>query len=157
MELVTGKDNEILRTPSQPVEKITPEIRELIRQMKKLMKQYGGIGLAAPQLGINLQIFVAQAYSQERGYQGKFYALLNPKIINLSQQTEKMEEGCLSLPHLYGEVERPKRIVLEALDEFGNKVKLKASGLLARIFQHEIDHLNGKLFIDRTKRVKELK
>ncbi|MEW5805715.1 MAG: peptide deformylase [Patescibacteria group bacterium] len=150
MNLITGKNKKILRTPAKPVEKITPEIRQLVRQMKKTMKESRGIGLAAPQVGVNLQIFVAQTYYQDEGYQGKLYAIINPKIVSLSKQTDKMEEGCLSLPKIYGEVERPKKITIEGLDEMGKKIKIKASGLLAKIFQHEIDHLNGILFVDKS-------
>lgn len=155
MELITGKDNKILRSRAEPVEKITSETRELIRKMKKIMKTNSGVGLAAPQIGIQKQIFVAELiYEDEEN--GTFYAAVNPKIINLSKEKEKLEEGCLSLPKVYGEVERPKKIVVEYLDEMGKKKRLKASGLLARIFQHEIDHLNGNLFIDLAKEIKQI-
>lgn len=155
MELITGKDNKILRTQAEPVDKITPEIRELIRKMKKIMKASNGVGLAAPQIGIQKQIFVAELlYEGEEN--GIFYAVINPKITNISKEKEKLEEGCLSLPKLYGEVERPKKIQIEYLDEMGKKKRLKASGLLARIFQHEIDHLNGGLFVDKVKEIKQL-
>ncbi len=155
MELITGKDNKILRTQAEPVDKITPEIRELIRKMKKIMKASNGVGLAAPQIGIQKQIFVAELlYEGEEN--GIFYAVINPKITNISKEKEKLEEGCLSLPKLYGEVERPKKIQVEYLDEMGKKKRLKASGLLARIFQHEIDHLNGGLFVDKVKEIKQL-
>lgn len=155
MELVTGKDNKILRAQAEPVDKVTPEIRELIRKMKKIMKASNGVGLAAPQIGIQKQIFVAELlYEGEEN--GIFYAVINPKITNISKEKEKLEEGCLSLPKLYGEVERPKKIHVEYLDEMGKKKRLKASGLLARIFQHEIDHLNGGLFVDKVKEIKQL-
>ncbi len=156
MNLETGKDNKILRTLAEPVERITPEIRELIRKMKKIMKTNNGVGLAAPQIGVQKQIFVAELlYEGEEN--GIFYAVINPKITNISKEKERLEEGCLSLPKLYGEVERPKKIQVEYLNEMGKKKRLRASGLLARIFQHEIDHLNGDLFIDKVKEVKNIK
>ena len=155
MDLITDKDNKFLRSQAEPVEKITPEIRELIRKMKKIMKTNNGVGLAAPQIGVNKQIFVAELlYEGEED--GIFYAAVNPKITNVSKEKEKLEEGCLSLPKLYGEVPRAKKITVEYLNEMGKKKRLKASGLLARIFQHEIDHLNGGLFIDKAKEIKKI-
>jgi len=155
MDLITDKDNKFLRSQAEPVEKITPEIRELIRKMKKIMKTNNGVGLAAPQIGVNKQIFVAELlYEGEED--GIFYAAVNPKITNVSKEKEKLEEGCLSLPKLYGEVPRAKKIQVEYLNEMGKKKRLKASGLLARIFQHEIDHLNGGLFIDKAKEIKKI-
>ena len=155
MDLITDKDNKFLRSQAEPVEKITPEIRELIRKMKKIMKTNNGVGLAAPQIGVNKQIFVAELlYEGEED--GIFYAAVNPKITNVSKEKEKLEEGCLSLPKLYGEVPRAKKITVEYLNEMGKKKRLKASGLLAIIFQHEIDHLNGGLFIDKAKEIKKI-
>ncbi len=155
MNIEIGKNNKILRSKAEPVEKITPEIRELIRKMKKIMKTNNGVGLAAPQIGVNKQIFVAELlYEGEED--GIFYAAVNPKITNVSKEKEKLEEGCLSLPKLYGEVSRAKKIQVEYLNEMGKKKRLKASGLLARIFQHEIDHLNGGLFIDKAKEIKKI-
>jgi peptide deformylase len=156
MNIVTGKNNKVLRTPAKPVEKVTPEIRELIRQMKKTLKENNGVGLAAPQIDVGLQIFVAQAYWGDKGPESKLYTVINPVIASFSSQKDKLEEGCMSLPGLYGVVERPKKIILEGLDEMGKKVKIKASGLLATIFQHEVDHLNGVLFIDKAKKVQKL-
>ena len=158
MNLVTGKDNKILRQPTESVEKVTPEIRELIRKMKKTMKEskVPAVGLAAPQIGINKQIFVVELLYDD-GEKGPEFAMINPKIIYASKETNTMEEGCLSIPKTYAEVERHKRIVVEFLDEMGRKKKIKASGLLARIFQHEIDHLHGKLTIDSAKNIKEIK
>lgn len=132
------------------------EVRALIARMKKTMRLVRGIGLAANQIGLSYRVFVAEV-SAERGGNNKFYALFNPKIEKSSKEKSVAEEGCLSVPgegdvlKVFGRVERPERIVVGALNKNGKSLKLKVWGLLARVFQHEIDHLNGILFIDRTK------
>ena len=110
------------------------------------MKKADGIGLSANQIGLDFKVFVAQA-------DGKFYAIFNPKILKSSEERAAMEEGCLSVPEVFGTVIRPAKIVLEGFDKNGKKLKIKAWGLLARIFQHEVDHLNGKLFIDKAEKL----
>ena len=154
MDIVLGKDEKILRAQTQPVEKVTPEIRQLIRQMKIKMKQADGIGLAAPQVGVGLRIFVIDRKHLECGDEIP-EAYINPEIISLSGKNIEIEEGCLSLPRLYGKAKRKERIILSALDELGKKVKIRAEGMLAIVFQHELDHLQGILFIDKCKEVKE--
>lgn len=131
------------------------ETDELIKKMREIMKKAPGIGLAANQIGYDFSVFVAQVpKSRDRGSDGKFYAIFNPKIIKYSAEKETAEEGCLSVPGgVYGAVERSSKIVLEGFDKNNRKLKIKAWGLLARVFQHEVDHLNGKLFIDRTKNI----
>lgn len=146
MEILTGENNPLLRQISQPVEHLNPEIRALINQMKIIMEKNKGIGLAAPQIGVSLRVIVCEI-------DNKFYAFINPEIIKTSTKTTVMTEGCLSLPHLYGDVERPEKIFLKALNIEGKKIKLKAFGLLARVIQHEIDHLNGVLFIDKAQNI----
>ena len=121
------------------------EIRELIKEMRAIMEKSDGIGLAANQVGLDYQMFVAQV-------DGKFYAVFNPEIAKSSKETEVLEEGCLSIPGVYDEVKRPDRVVLQGYDKNGKKLKIKAWGLLARVFQHEVDHLNGKVFLDRVKK-----
>ena len=118
------------------------EINELIRNMRVIMKAADGVGLSANQMGLDIKVFVAQV-------ENKFYAIFNPKIIKYSEHKDKLEEGCLSVPETFGVVERPTRIVLEGLDKNSRKIKIKAWGFLARVLQHEIDHLEGKLFTDR--------
>ena len=120
------------------------ETQELLYKMRVAMKKANGIGLSANQIGLDLNMFIAQV-------EGKFYAIFNPKIIKISEEHNLMEEGCLSVPEIYGNVERPSKITLEGLDKNGKSLKIKAWGLLARVFQHEFDHLNGKLFIDKAK------
>ena len=118
--------------------------------MKETMEKHQGMGLSANQVGLDLSLFVAK-------YNQKFYVVVNPKILKVSKEKKEMLEGCLSLPKILANVKRPKSVVLEALNEKGKKIKLKAKGLLARIFLHEIDHLNGILIIDRTKEIYQLK
>lgn len=120
------------------------EIRELTQKMREIMKKASGIGLSANQIGLDLKVFVAQPDK-------KFYAIFNPEIVKEAGDPILMEEGCLSVPGAYGAVERADKAVLTGWDQNNKKVKIKAWGLLARVFQHEMDHLNGKLFIDRAK------
>ncbi len=127
------------------------EINELIQEMKKTMIAANGIGLSANQIGLKWKVFVAQVPASEGD--SKFYALFNPSIIKTSEDGVLYEEGCLSVPGKYGEVKRPRYIIVKAQDKKGRPVKIKAWGLLARVFQHEIDHLNGGLFIDKAKSV----
>lgn len=123
------------------------DIQELIKMMNRAMVEESGIGLAANQIGFDFRIFVARV---ER----KFYAVFNPKITKYSKEAISAEEGCLSVPNVAGDVLRPEKVTLEGYDRNGRKIKIKAWGVLARVFQHEVDHLNGKLFIDRVKRGK---
>jgi len=138
------------------------EISELVKKMKEEMIKADGIGLSANQIGLDMSLFVAQVPKiEERGENfvitgQKFYAVFNPKITKESKEKSPMEEGCLSVPGgISGEVERPEKITLEGQDKNGKKIKIKAWGLLARVFQHEVDHLNGMLFIDRCKKTKK--
>lgn len=130
------------------------EIAELIRTMREAMHEANGIGLSANQIGIPWRVFVAQV-PDAQGHM-KFYSMFNPKIEKPSSETETLEEGCLSIPETFGPVERAYRLTLSAQDKAGKKVKIKAWGLLARVFQHEMDHLNGKLFIDRAKSTQKI-
>ncbi|MDO8537227.1 MAG: peptide deformylase [bacterium] len=125
------------------------EIVELVMKMKKAMHAARGIGLSANQIGLDVRVFVAEVPDAQGGM--KSYAIFNPKFEKLSVEKIPFEEGCLSVPFTYGTVERPDRVTLAGFDKGGKPVKIKAWGLLARVFQHEVDHLDGKLFIDRTK------
>jgi len=139
----------ILRKKTKKVTDFS-RIKKIIEEMKETMEKYQGIGLSANQVGLDLSLFVAK-------YNQKFYAIINPKILKVSKEKEEMLEGCLSLPKILANVKRPRSVVLEAFNEKGKKIKLKAKGLLARIFLHETDHLNGILIIDRTKEIYQLK
>ncbi|MBI3046518.1 MAG: peptide deformylase [Candidatus Harrisonbacteria bacterium] len=118
------------------------ETADLIKKMRAAMKKADGVGLSANQIGLDLKVFVALVGD-------KFYAIFNPKIAKSSEESAEMEEGCLSVPEVFGTVSRPSKIVLEGSDKNGKPLKIKAWGMLARVFQHEYDHLNGRLFIDK--------
>ncbi len=127
------------------------ELRSLVTRMRTSMKVAQGVGLSANQIGVSDRIFVAHVPDRE-GHM-KFYTVINPTIVKKSKDMSLGEEGCLSVPNVYGMVSRPSRITIEGFDIRGQKIKINAWGLLARVFQHEIDHLNGKLFIDHCKEV----
>lgn len=132
----------VLRERAREVEEVTEDHRRLARDMIETMRAAPGVGLAGPQVGVLERIFVWEL--DER--QGVF---INPRIVKRSTDTITEEEGCLSLPGLAYDVERHREVTLEALDENGNAVTMTGEDLLARIFQHEVDHLDGTLFIDR--------
>lgn len=120
------------------------DLRKLLQEMRRAMKKAQGIGLSANQIGVNSRFFVAEVNN-------KFYAIFNPEIEKESQEKTELEEGCLSVPGTYGMVARNQKITIGGFDVNNKKIKIRAWGLLAQVFQHEIDHLNGKLFIDRAK------
>lgn len=146
----------VLRTKLKPYdfEKYTEaETRALIHTMKVAMHAAQGIGLSANQIGLDFQVFVGQI-SNAQG-KPKFYALFNPKLSWMSEEESGFEEGCLSIPGKYGTVVRPEKVIVEGFDRQGKPVKIKAWGLLARMFQHELDHLSGVVFIDKAKGIHE--
>lgn len=152
------KDEAFLRERTKPFpledlkdKKKAKEIAALVRRMREAMRRANGVGLSANQIGIPFRVFVAQV-SDAQGKQ-KFYAVFNPELARSSNDKVTTEEGCLSVPEVWGPVERYYRVTLAGYDMRGKKLKLKAWGLLARVFQHEVDHLDGKLFIDRTKKL----
>ena len=136
---------EVLRKPAVDVEAVDDDLRALIRDMFETMYDAEGIGLAGPQIGVSQRIIVVDVREDD----GKPFALINPKIQDTSKDTDRAEEGCLSIPGIAGVVERAQSVVVEGLDEKGGPVRIEADGLLARCLQHEIDHLNGVLFVDR--------
>ncbi len=127
------------------------EIDELLRGMKKIMKAARGVGLSANQIGLPYRVFVAEVPDSEGHL--KSYAIFNPTLEFSKKEKAVMEEGCLSVPGKYGYVERFTDVKLTGLDKRGRGVKIKAWGFLAHVFQHEVDHLDGKLFIDRAKEI----
>jgi peptide deformylase len=133
----------VLRRRAAPVGEVTPEIRRMVEDMIETMFEEVGIGLAAPQVGISLRLMVV---GDEKGRGAR--ALVNPVIAEQGGEVTA-EEGCLSLPGIFADVTRAEWVRLEAHDLEGNPVSLKARGLTARVFQHEMDHLDGVLFIDR--------
>lgn len=140
----------VLRQKAEPLPAITEETRQLIRDMFETMYQAEGVGLAAPQVGVSQRVIVVDAREQEV----KPFGLVNPVILEFGDDVERGEEGCLSIPGLKDIVERPAMVVVEGLDGDGNPLRLEADGLLARVLQHEVDHLDGVLFIDRVSPLK---
>ena len=134
--------DEILRKKSREVDVVDDKIRELLDDMLETMHKYNGVGLAAPQVGILKRVVVIDLYDDNGPLK-----LVNPKIVKQKGKQE-VEEGCLSFPNQYAKMIRPEEIVAEALNEKGKKIKIKAKGLLAQAICHEIDHLDGVLFID---------
>ena len=144
---ITKHPAKILKKKLQPVGKITPEIVALIADMHATMVEAKGVGLAANQVGKDLQIFVIdKKLADENGVPD---AYINPEITEYGKESDEMEEGCLSLPGTWLQMKRPKKVKLKALDESGKKIKLKARGFLASVFQHEYDHLCGILIKNR--------
>ncbi len=135
--------DEILRKRSREIEVIDDKIKELAEDMMETMHKWDGLGLAGPQVGVLKRIIVIDLYEDDMQF-----TLINPVIIK-EKGVQNVEEGCLSFPNKFGKVERPKEVVVEALDLDGKKVKLKAKDLLAQALCHEIDHLNGILFTDK--------
>ena len=136
----------ILRKISREVEVVDDYIKQLILDMFETMKANNGIGLAAPQVGVLRRVIVIDITGIENEKEEK-YALINP-VIKKASGEQCADEGCLSFPNLFGKVKRPMYVTVEALNENGEKVTINAEGLLAQAIAHEIDHLNGILFID---------
>mgnify|MGYP004449321011 CR=1 FL=1 len=140
---VTKLGEEILRQKADPVPEINDEIRQLAEDMFDTMIEFDGVGLAGPQVGKNLRMFVAIADDDVRR------VFINPQIIKTSEEVGEYDEGCLSLPKIYETIVRPVAVTVQAYNEKGKPFTLEADGLLARIIQHEMDHLEGIVFIDR--------
>jgi len=145
MKIVTYPDP-ILRQKAEPIKEVNDEVRKLIDDMAEVMYQDDGVGLASPQIGVSKRIIVLDAGEG-------FSAMINPEIIELSKEEESMEEGCLSLPDIRLQVKRPTKIVIRGLNEKGEPVEFEKDGLMARVYQHETDHLNGILIIDHASTV----
>jgi len=139
--------NECLRQKAKRLIKITNEDIKIANQMMDTMFKAPGVGLAANQVGVLKQIVTINFEDKENDKRSN-YILFNPSIIDYSEDKVVMEEGCLSLPEQYADIERPKQIVLEYIDEKEKMIKKEIDGYEARILQHEIDHLSGKLFVD---------
>jgi len=137
----------MLREETRPVSDITDGVRELVRNMFETMDLAKGIGLAAPQVGRAERVAVI-------GVDDRRFAIINPEIIEADAKHAKAEEGCLSIPDVYGDVERPARVTVRAMDLDGRTFEVEAGDLLARCLQHEIDHLHGRLFLDHLSMLK---
>lgn len=137
------------RTQEVSAEELSkPEFAQLLLDMEETMKKHNGVGLAAPQIGKSIRFTIIKT---EDGT----LPLVNPKIIRRSLTKEVMEEGCLSIPGVYGDVKRSKLVKVVAQDMDGNRIKFSAKGMFARVIQHEVDHLNGMLFIDKAIKINE--
>ena len=137
----------VLREKSLPVKEITPEILDLIRDMAETMYTASGVGLAAPQVGVSKRIIIIDG--EEEG----LIILINPMLVKSEGEVIE-EEGCLSIPGVYSEVKRSSKVTVKALNESGEPIKITKDGLIARALQHEIDHLEGILFVDKIGKVK---
>ncbi len=136
-------NDEILKKRSREIEVIDDKIKELALDMMETMHKFEGVGLAAPQVGVLKRLIVIDLYEE-----GMQFTLINPEI-KKAKGEQIVDEGCLSFPNQFGKVKRPKELEVEALDINGKKVRIKAKDLLAQALSHEIDHLNGILFIDK--------
>lgn len=155
------KEGKVLRAKSKPVDfkKEAKTLPKLIDQMKEAMfSQEDGVALAAPQIGVLKRIFVINpiVYKEEKFKGAQETVFINPVILKTSSDKKLMEEGCLSVRPLYGKVRRSSRVTISAFNEAGEKFEITGSGLLAQVFQHETDHLEGVLFVDKAKELYEL-
>ena len=148
----------VLKRKAHTVNKFDKDLKTLLDDMVETMREAPGVGLAAPQVGLSERLIVVEYYEHEQDEENedapkKVWAMINPEIVKTSEETLMGVEGCLSIPGLVGEVERHAEINVKGLNRHGKPMKIKAKGWLARIFQHEIDHLNGVLFTERATRV----
>lgn len=148
----------VLRRKAHNITNFDKNLQVLIDDMVETMQDAPGVGLAAPQIGLSDRLIVVQYFEREEDEEiedapQKIWAVINPEIVKKSEETIMGVEGCLSIPGLVGEVERSTEILVKGLNRYGKPMKVKAKGWLARIFQHEVDHLNGVLFTDLATRV----
>jgi peptide deformylase len=140
-----------LRRKAKKIEQFDSDLRKLIDDMIETMRDEPGVGLAAPQINISQRLIVVEYPEDDSIHDAepKVFVVANPVLVQVSETKENGIEGCLSVPNLYGEVERSKSVTVRGQNQHGKKITINADGWLARIFQHEIDHLNGILFVDR--------
>ena len=148
----------VLKRKAHTFNKFDKNLQTLLDDMVETMREAPGVGLAAPQIGLSERIIVIEYFEREEDEEKeeaprKVWAVINPEITKISEETLMGVEGCLSIPGLVGEVERHAEVQVKGLNRHGKPMKVKAKGWLARIFQHEIDHLNGILFTERATRV----
>jgi len=139
----------VLKKKTEEMTEISEDIKKNIADMKETLIKSRGLGLAAPQVGLSKKIAIVRLVNSRSDLEVESQASINPKIIKKSREKEVGEEGCLSFPNLFLKVKRHKSVEVEALNEAGQRVKIEAEGFSARVLQHEIDHLNNVLFIDR--------
>lgn len=145
---------DVLRQKAQPVTKFDDALQTLIDDMIETMRAAPGVGLAAPQIGVSKQVIVVEfGHEDDETIPEQLFVLVNPEIVRQSEENASGIEGCLSVPGLVGAVERAQTVTVHGQDQYGKKVKIRAQGWLARIFQHEIDHVNGILYTDRADQI----
>lgn len=150
IKMVNTFPDDVLRQKSHRVETFDEDLRLLVDDMIETMRNAPGVGLAAPQIGVSKQVIVIEFGDEEdETIPKQLYVMINPEIISESDEKVAGIEGCLSVPGLIGEVIRPQVVTVKGQDLNGKKIKIRAQGWLARIFQHEIDHINGVLYTDR--------
>lgn len=146
--------DEVLRRKAHKVNNFDTSLQELVDNMIETMRDAPGVGLAAPQIGESIRLVVIEyGDDDDETVPKRLYVLVNPEIVQHSEETDTGIEACLSVPGLAGEVERWRRVTVKGLNRRGQPVKYKASDWLARIFQHELDHLDGVIFTDRATRI----
>jgi len=138
----------ILRDRAREVDDFDQSLRDLVRDMFITMATAEGAGLAAPQVGVSIRVLVADVRSEEEEGGGNV-AVVNPRIVERSSEEDRTSEGCLSIPGVTEVVSRPAQVVVEGLNPEGAAIRIEASGLMSRVLQHEVDHLDGVLFVDR--------
>lgn len=143
IRIIRENGDEILRKKAREVEVIDDKIRQILEDMVETMHQFNGVGLAGPQIGILKRLVVIDIYDDKGPIK-----LVNPRIVEQKGE-QKVEEGCLSFPNQYAKLIRPAQVVVEAQDENGETIRIEAEGLLAQALSHEIDHLEGVLFVDK--------
>jgi peptide deformylase len=148
---VIKMDNPLLHRKAKKVSKIDGSIQKLIDDMVETMHDVGGVGLAAPQVGVPLQVVVIQMPDEE-----DVITLINPEIVKTSEESEIMTEGCLSLPGYRGDVKRFTSVTVRARDRQGKLIRIKGEELLAQVLQHEVDHINGIVYIDHLESMDKL-
>lgn len=154
-EIITHP-NPFLRRKAKKVSVFDKDFQALIEDMFVIMREAPGVGLAAPQIGVSQRVVVVEyADAEVENAKPKAYVLVNPEIVSHSDDTTSDLEGCLSVPGFVGMVERWNEVTVKAQNRFGKNIKIKADGWLARIFQHEMDHLDGVLYIDKATEVYE--
>jgi peptide deformylase len=146
IRIVREKGDPVLLDKARQINRFDHTLARLIEDMFETMEYYNGVGLAAPQVGISKRLIVV-----DTGHEGERYAMVNPEIVE-AEGEETDVEGCLSVPGVYGEVDRYERVLVRYQDASGEFLEVRASDLLARALQHEIDHLNGVLFVERVTR-----
>ncbi len=143
IRIIREDGDEILRKKAKEVEVVDDKIREILNDMIETLHHYNGVGLAGPQIGILKRLVVIDLYDDKGPIK-----LVNP-VIKKQKGEQEVEEGCLSFPNQFAKIIRPEEVIIEALNENGKKIKLKGTGLLAQAISHELDHLDGILFVDK--------